>query len=463
VDFLDRFSPRDRDRLVGAATTIRLARGELLLRRGERGGDMYRVAEGELEVIDTRSQPVIVLDVIARGAVVGEMSFLQDGMRSADVRAPEGAICQRWDRGSLLKLFEQEPAFAAGFYRVLGMMLVERHRVTITNVVSGAMHGHGIPRGPTNDIAAADGRALAEALQTRFVELELLLRRDRTAAEREVGSALRNFEAALNEALARMSEEDGRTAGREVERQLHPYTIRSHLGELALDRGSGSIELRPLLDHISANRPAGDGPLGEILDLWFLGLPSCRGIRERTAAAANAVMDALPHVPPMRLLVVNGTTSFCATLLGQLRGRMAGEITCVDSDPDTLAAISNLPRSKDLRLRLVKEDLVAFCLDRSQMQLPEQQIVVIDGLLEYLPDRVAASALHRARQLVGPGGTLVTTSLLPSPDDVVFRYPLRWPIVRRTRPATERLFEGAGFHDMRCYEVGVAGLVVVGR
>lgn len=463
MDFLDRFSPRDRDRLVSAATTIRLARGELLLRRGDRGGDMYRVAEGELEVIDTRSQPVIVLDVIARGAVVGEMSFLQDGVRSADVRAPEGAICQRWDRASLLRIFEQEPAFAAGFYRVLGMMLVERHRVTVTNVVSGAMHGHGIPRGPTNDVAAADGRALAEALQARFVDLELLLRRDRAAAERELGSALRNFEAALNEALSRMSEEDGRIAGREVERELHPYIIRSHLGELALDRVSGTLELPGLLEHIAASRGAGDGPLGEILDSWLLNLPTCRGIRERTATAASAVMDNLPPVPPLRLLVVNGATGLCTSLLSQLRGRMAGEITCVDNNPATLAAISTLPRSKDLRLRLVKEDLVAFSLDRSRMQLQEQQIVVIDGLLEYLPDRVAASALHRARQLVGAGGALITSSLLPSPDDVIFRHTLRWPLVRRTRPATERLFEGAGFHSIRSYEAGVAGLVVVGR
>ena len=123
MDFLERFAERHRDRLVGVATTVRLARGEFLLRRGERGGDVFRVAEGELEVIDNRTQPIIVLDVIGRGGVVGEMSFLEDSVRNADVRTPDGAICQRWDRAALLRILDQEAAFAAEFYRVLAGML----------------------------------------------------------------------------------------------------------------------------------------------------------------------------------------------------------------------------------------------------------------------------------------------------------------------------------------------------
>lgn len=465
MDFLDRFSPRDRERLLAAATTLRLGRGQLLLRRGERGGDLFRVAEGELEVVDTRSQPVIVLDVVGRGNLVGEMSFLQENVRSADVRAPEGATCLRWERAALLRLFEQEPLLGAGFYRALATLLAERNRATVTNAVAGGMGAAAIPRGPTNDAASADGRALAVALCSRFMELEPLLRRDRAAAERELGTALRNFQAALGEALARMSDEDGREAGRVVSRELHPYTMRSHLGELALDRDGGALAAHPMLAHVLANRVGGDGPLGELIDAWLLGLPTCKGLRERAALALGAVLDAMDGEPPFRVLVVNAAGGLVPALVEQLRGRAAAEITCIDGDRAALAGVEAAvgARPRELRVRLVQDDLGALCLGRSTIRFAPQQILVLDALLEHLPERVVASLLQWARGHLAPGGALVATALLPSADDPVFRHVLDWPLVRRTRASTVRLLESSGFSEVRAYEAAGAGLVVTAR
>jgi extracellular factor (EF) 3-hydroxypalmitic acid methyl ester biosynthesis protein len=463
MDFLERFAERHRDRLVGVATTVRLARGEFLLRRGERGGDVFRVAEGELEVIDNRTQPIIVLDVIGRGGVVGEMSFLEDSVRNADVRTPDGAICQRWDRAALLRILDQEAAFAAEFYRVLAGMLVERNRATVSSAVAGGMGGTKIPRGPTNEVAAADGGALAEALRARFMELEPLIRRDRVAADRELGAALRNFAAALGEALARMSDEDGRIAGQVVTRELHPYTMRSHLGELALDRDAGTVGVRGAMAHLLANKPEGDGPLGEVLDGWLLGLPTCRGIRERGAFALQMVLEALPADPPLRLMVVNTTGGLVPGLLAQLGGRVPGEITCVDESRAALSTAEASGRARDLRLRLIQDDLVGLCMGRSTIRHAPQQIVVLDGLLEYLPERLAASLFRWARSVLVPGGTLIVTGLVPSPDDPVFRHVLAWPLVRLRTNALARLLQGAGFAEARTYEVATAGLVGVAR
>ncbi len=464
MDFLDRFSPRDRERLLAAAATIRLGRGEVLLRRGEKGGDLFRVAEGELEVVDTRSQPVIVLDVVGKGSVLGEMSFLQESVRSADVRAPEGATLLRWERAQLLRMLDQEPLLAAGFYRALATLLAERSKATVASAATGAMGGGAIPRGPTNEAAAADGRALAEALRRRFMELEPLIRRDRSAAEHELGAALRNFSAALNEALARMSDDDGRVAGGVVAHELHPYTMRSHLGELALDRDSGALGAHGVMAHLLANRAGGDGPLGEMIDAWLLGLPTARGFRERGALALQAILDAIPAEPPVRVFVVSAVGGIVPALCAQLRGRAAAEITCVDGDRAALAALEAEVgvRPRDLRLRLVQEDLAVLCLGASAMRFAPQEILVLDGVFEYLPERVAASLLTWARGALAPGGTLIATSLLPSEDDSVMRHVLGWSLVRRTRPATIRLFEASGFSSLKAYEAAGTGLVAVG-
>ncbi|MDP2304484.1 MAG: cyclic nucleotide-binding domain-containing protein [Pseudomonadota bacterium] len=466
MDFLERFSHRHRDRLVGLATTIRLSKGELLLRRGERGGDVFRVAEGELEVIDTRTQPVIVLDVIGRGGVVGEMSFLEDSVRSADVRSPDGAICQRWDRAALIRLLEQEANLAAEFYRVVAGMLVERSRAVLSSAVAGSIGGSGIPRGPTNEVAAADGKALADALRTRLMQLEPFIRRDRAGAERELGAAFRNFGAALGEALVRMSEDDGRIAGEVVASGLHPYVMRSHLGELALDRAdTGTVGVPSAMAHLLANKAGGDGPLGEILDSWLLGLPTSRGFRERGALSLQTVLESLPANPPLRILVVNASGGIVPALLAQLSGRMPSELTCVDGNRAALAAVeaASTHRARDIRLRLVQDDLVGLCLGRSLIRHAPQNIVVLDGLLEYLPERLAAAAFRWARGVLAPGGTLVVNALLPSADDPVFRHVLSWPLVRLRPNALVRLLEGAGFADTKVYEVATAGLVGVAR
>ncbi len=466
MDFLDCLSERDRDRLLASATTARLARGELLLRRGERGGDLFRVAEGELEVVDTRSQPVIVLDVLGPGALVGEMSFVQDCVRSADVRATNGAICQRWERGSLTRLLEKEPQLAAGFYRALATMVVERHRATTTSAVTGAVGGgQGIPRGPTNEEAVADGHALAQALQTRLMELEPLFRRDRVSAERDLGVALRNFTAALGEALARMSEVDGRLAGEVVRRELHPYTTRSHLGELARERESSGDGSLALMHHILHNRAGGDGPMGEVLDHWLLSSPTTRGLRERRALAVQEVMGALPPDPPLRMLVVNVSGGLVPAVFEQLGGRMPGEITCIDSDRAALSSIELAAASRPgaLRARLIEDDLVRLCLGRSPMRFAPQHIVVLDGLLEYLPERVAAAALRWARGLLAPDGVAICTSLLPSADEALYRFLLSWPTVRRSAAATARLLGAAGFSSIRVHEAAGVGAVAIGR
>lgn len=464
MDFLDRFGERDRERLLAVASPVRLARGELLIRRGEKGGDVYRVEEGELEVIDTRSQPAVVLDVMGRGAVVGEMAFLDETRRSADVRAADGATCQRWERPTLMRLLEQDALLAASFYRVIAEMVVERARNIVTNAVSGGIQGSGHGRGAPADGPAAEGRLLAEGLRSTLLAIEPQIRRDRTQARRDLLTAFHNLATAMGEAFGRMSDADARAAGEALARELHPYVMRSHLGELALDRPSGHVGDAHAMAHLLSGHATGDGPLGEVLDEWLLSMPTCRSFRERRAQAAQLVVEALPQEPPLRLMLVNaGSGALLAEVVGYLAG-MAGEIFIVDGSRENLAFVdAGLPaRPRGLKLRLVQDDLVLLCMGKSRIKLPPQDILVLDGLLEYLPERVAASALAWARSALKPGGALVLTALAPAQDDAVFRWLLSWPLVRRGRAAVAGLLAAAGFENVRIYEAGSAGIVAAG-
>lgn len=463
MDFLQRFTDRERERLLSVAQTVRLGRGQGLLRRGEPGGDLYRVDEGELEVIDSRSQPVIVLQVFGKGSIVGEMSFLDESPRSADVRAAEGATCQRWERRALMKLFQEEPSLGSRFYEMVAKLLSERVRDLGVLAASGGPRGGPGARG--SEQASAMGRALGDAIRGRFMEIEPLIRKDKALARRETLTALHNFQEGLAEGQNRLTGVDQVEFGTSVARELHPYLMRSHLGELSIERPSGHTGDPQTIGHILANKPQGDGPLGEFIDEWLLGLPTSRALRERRAFAMQSVLESLPADAAVRILVLNAAAS---PLLGDLlpyMGRLRGEIICVDASRESLATIDEQlkARPRDLRLKLVQEDLGGVCLGHAQSRYPPQDILVVDGLMDYVPERLGVALLGWAAGQLAPAGKLVATGLAEANDDPVYRHLLGWPVVRRTRAGLTGLLQGAGYVDVRVWAALSAGLVATAR
>ncbi len=461
VDFLERLSERDRERFVGAASVVRLARGEYLMRRGERGGDVYRVSEGELEIIDNRQQPAVVLNVVGKGEMVGEMGFLEDLVRTADVRAAEATVCQRWDRGSLLRVLDADPVFGATFYKALAGFAVHRARSITTTAMTGTL---GAARAGSESTFAR-ARELATWARTEMGKVEPLIRRDRAAARESLGVLLRSLMRELQSRFGRVSAVDQEAAGSLVAEELLPYVMRSHLGELANARVEGWCADFWTIGHISSRKPTGDGPLGEMIDEWALDLPTARGMRERRALAGSLVTECLPSVPPLRLLALGvNSASLLAPHLGTL-GRMGGELVCLDPAEEARSLLDSdlASRPRGLRLSHQLEDLAQVFAGRSRFRHVDKHVVVADCLLEYLPETAAVAMLRACAAMLAPGGYVVVTAAAPAEDDLLFRYLLKWPVIRRSKAALTGLLESAGFGEVRAYEAGSAGLAAVGR
>ena len=95
MSFMDHLEPKAHKRLEELAEELTVPDGDLLIERGAHGGDFYRVIRGCLEVVDASSVPMLVLDVLGPGTVVGEMGYLSGEPRSADVRAGDGTKRRR--------------------------------------------------------------------------------------------------------------------------------------------------------------------------------------------------------------------------------------------------------------------------------------------------------------------------------------------------------------------------------
>ena len=139
MSFLDRFTPEQRKSFEAAAVLLAIPRGQHLLRRGEPGGDLYFLKRGTFEVVDTRTTPEVILAVFEEGAMVGEMAFVDDSPRSADVRAASDGEVLRWARDDLRNLLVSKPALASVFYEGIARIAAERVRALSTAATSGAL------------------------------------------------------------------------------------------------------------------------------------------------------------------------------------------------------------------------------------------------------------------------------------------------------------------------------------
>jgi CRP-like cAMP-binding protein len=101
------------------AGEIDVAPGEVLFEDGEPGDSVFLVASGEIEVVKGE----VVLAVLTRGDMVGEMAVLAGGLRNATVRTRSTTVLLFLKAGALRLLVQQMPDVAFGIFGMLAKRL----------------------------------------------------------------------------------------------------------------------------------------------------------------------------------------------------------------------------------------------------------------------------------------------------------------------------------------------------
>lgn len=220
--------------------------------------------------------------------------------------------------------------------------------------------------------------------------------------------------------------------------------------------------------------------MGQELDAALLALPTPVALRWRAAAAgalAAAASEAAvrrgagrPDAPgagrPLRALIVNGAATglpeqYGANMVSYRGG--AVRLTVVEESRELLLRIGSgrggLPLN--VELRRVQDDLGGLVSGRSRLHHEPQDVIVLDGLVEYLPERVLAGLMAWARDHLAPGGTAIFTGLGPSSDAAVWAGLLGWPQIRRSASSLAGLLAEVGLGGVRAEAEG-AGVVAAG-
>jgi predicted RND superfamily exporter protein len=126
-----------------------LAPGQLAIRKGEPGSEMYMLVSGRARAYDTQPDGTEkTLEVFEPGATFGEMALLTHETRSANVVAETPAEMLALDFEALERIRMRFPYTGAKVFRNLAHMLSDRLRRATADLVGGGRQAIAAPRLP---------------------------------------------------------------------------------------------------------------------------------------------------------------------------------------------------------------------------------------------------------------------------------------------------------------------------
>jgi CRP/FNR family transcriptional regulator, cyclic AMP receptor protein len=122
--FLPRRPAQDWERIARHAERLRFRAGDLLVRKGDHDRSFYIVLSGRLEALPDGAAPA----PIDTGSVFGEVAFLDNRPRSADVRAVEPGEALRLSYESFETLAARHAELGRAILLDLGKIVAARLR-----------------------------------------------------------------------------------------------------------------------------------------------------------------------------------------------------------------------------------------------------------------------------------------------------------------------------------------------
>jgi CRP-like cAMP-binding protein len=99
--------------------------GELLCKQGDPGDRMYVIQKGRAEVLVGSNGKETRVNIVGKGAVIGEMAVFEKMPRSATVRALGEVRALTVDRKNLLRRVSEDPSLAFQLIRALSKRVRE--------------------------------------------------------------------------------------------------------------------------------------------------------------------------------------------------------------------------------------------------------------------------------------------------------------------------------------------------
>lgn len=142
-----KFSDQDIDWLKDAGTRHDVQPGEVLIKEGSQVEMLYLTLAGSFDVsVEGRT-----VAAIGPGEIIGELSFLDNRLAAATVRAAEPCVCLAFSMKRVRTKLKLEAGFASRFYFALATMLADRTRATMRLLTVGGSRRNSLEQGVEAD------------------------------------------------------------------------------------------------------------------------------------------------------------------------------------------------------------------------------------------------------------------------------------------------------------------------
>jgi CRP-like cAMP-binding protein len=141
------------ENLTGKLKVVRLEPGQVLFGKGDPGDSVYIVKSGKLKVVSKDNDGnEVILNQVDAGAIIGEMSLLDHGLRSAGITALTHATLLMLSRGDFLDVVEHQPQMGLEISRGL----IQRLRFATTYIENAIEWSQLIAKGDYSFIDSID-------------------------------------------------------------------------------------------------------------------------------------------------------------------------------------------------------------------------------------------------------------------------------------------------------------------
>jgi len=459
-------------KILSASEPVEYHEDDVIMASGSDSQSICYVEKGTVEVSYSTKGTNIVVALIGKGELFGEIGFFDGVSRVRNVRAVENSTLRIWERDQVLQIRGKDPDLYGSFVTLMARSICSKFRRVLedreplTGYAASLSTGKRIFREarpvPEHLFVTEEWRLvnrLVERCKADFFSLGYELQREKGEdinEERrlECHGILDQFNDGLQDCFSLIEDEQiEEYLWGFVFKEIFPYFMRSRFAERAFYKPKGYAGDFLMMEMIYLNRPDGDGKLGKLVDEWCINTAAARAVRGRRKLLSS-ILESCSEKHRSQEAVTRILNLACGSnrelfdFLGRYKWTESIEATCVDADTEALEYTNRHVNVVPHRaaVRFMQDNVVKWALGRVRHNLGQMDIIYSAGLTDYLDRKLLQALAKRSYEHLKPGGVFVVGNFgQNNPNRAMMEHLLQWNLVHRSEADLRDIFSHTPF------------------
>ncbi len=450
------------------ATIRSLCKGEKVLGTENQDNSFYYVNSGGVEICSTQNKKKNIIALVRPGQFFGEVGFFDHGQRTREVYALGQTELSRFSEKTLREFQSDNPELYGRFLTFITRSICNKFRRVISERQISTTYAASLTpnkksydscQQPLTDefLWSAQWKSIhkfIEEYKADFFDISHALQEEQGQTvsqklQQEFNLAMDKFAYRFLylEAIIKNSKYEEAARGY-IFKETFPYIMRSRFGARAYFKPKGYAGDFKMIEHLYANKPAGDGKIGKLVDRWLIHTPAAVAIRGRRKLLARQLkiltQDRAKTTQSIRIMnLACGSNRELFDFLKECAYTEKIKATCIDLDIEALEFtnqhVNTFPHNASIRL--LRDNLIKWALGKKSYEYVPQDIIYSSGLMDYFERKLFLRLVNRCYEYLKPGGVLMLGNFSPTnPNRPLMDHILSWKLIHRDENELQDIF-----------------------